>query len=120
MSLPKFAENAGISKGLLHSIETSSDNPNPNLSTLAKIAGALDITVAELIGMEGIRATRQVPEKIDSHLKKFIDGLRKEGTEVNQAALDALYVLQEREGAPKTEKRWMILYEGIVANLGRD
>lgn len=120
MSLPKLADKAGISKGLLHSIETANDEPNPNLATLRKISSALGLTIADLLGMEVLKATREIPDKLDPELKKFINGLRQNGGDYDQAAIDALYMLQEREGAPKTEKRWMILYEGIVANLHRD
>ena len=117
ISLPLLAEKAGISKGLLYSIETSEKPPNPSLDTLSKISKALAITVAELLGRGTVQSKRHVPERIVPELKKMIEAMGKEREPVNEAALDALYVLQEREGAPKTAEDWRWLYRSICLSL---
>lgn len=118
LSLPALAENAKISKSVLFQIENS-ESPNPSLETLQKIAKALGTTLAELLSTQGVRTKRALPERVDPELEEMISGLRKEKGPVNQAALDALYVLQERTGSPKSAADWRWLYDSIVLKLGQ-
>jgi len=118
-SLPDLAEKAAISKSVLFQLETS-DTPNPSLETLQKIAKALGVTLAALLDKGGVRAKRRtLPDHIDDALKEMIASLPKENVSVNEAALDALYVLQERDGAPKTAEDWRWLYDTIVLKLNQ-
>lgn len=119
LSLPDLADKAGISKSVLFQLETS-DSPNPSLETLQKIAKALGVTLAALLDKGGVRAKRgTLPDRIDDALKEMIASLSKENVAVNEAALDALYVLQERDGAPKTAEDWRWLYDTIVLKLNQ-
>src|SRR5712692_655858 len=54
LSLPALAEKAKVSKGYLWRLENGED-PNPSLAVLARIAEALDTTVAELLGQEIVK-----------------------------------------------------------------
>jgi transcriptional regulator with XRE-family HTH domain len=117
LSLPALAEAANISKSVLFQLETS-EAPNPSLETLQKVAKALGVTLANLLDRGGIRAKRGVlPDRIDDALKEMIASLNKENVVVNEAALDALYVLQERKGAPKIAADWRWLYDTIALKL---
>lgn len=117
LSLPDLAAEARISKSVLFQVETS-EAPNPSLETLQKIAKALGVTLAALLEKGGVKAKRGVlPDRIDDALKEMIASLAKQNIEANEAALDALYVLQEREGAPKTAADWRWLYDTIVLKL---
>jgi len=117
LSLPDLADKAGISKSVLFQLETS-EAPNPSLETLQKIAKALGVTLAVLLEKGGVKAKRGVlPDRIDDALKEMIASLAKQDIATNEAALDALYVLQEREGAPKTAADWRWLYDTIVLKL---
>ena len=117
LSLPDLADKAGISKSVLFQLETS-EAPNPSLETLQKIAKALGVTLAVLLEKGGVKAKRGVlPDRIDDALKEMIASLAKQNIATNEAALDALYVLQEREGAPKTAADWRWLYDTIVLKL---
>lgn len=119
LSLPALAEKAGISKSVLFQIENA-DEPNPSLETLQKIAKALDVTLAGLLEKGGVKVKRgALPERLDPVLKEMIASLGKENVPINKAALDALYVLQEREGAPKTAEDWRWLYDTIVLKLNQ-
>lgn len=118
LSLPALAEKAKISKSVLFQIENS-ESPNPSLDTLQKIAKALGTTLAELLSTQGVRAKRSLPHRLDPALEEMMSGLRQENTPVNEAALDALYVLQERAGAPKAAADWRWLYDSIVLKLGQ-
>jgi transcriptional regulator with XRE-family HTH domain len=116
LSLPALAEKADISKSVLFQLETS-EAPNPSLDTLQKIAKALGVTLAALLEKGGVRAKRVLPDRIDEALREMIADLPKQKIAVNEAALDALYVLQEREGAPKSAEDWRWLYDTIVLKL---
>jgi transcriptional regulator with XRE-family HTH domain len=119
LSLPDLADKAGISKSVLFQLETS-DAPNPSLETLQKVAKALGVTLAALLDKGGVRAKRGIlPDRIDDALKEMIASLSKENIAVNEAALDALYVLQERDGAPKAAEDWRWLYDTIVLKLNQ-
>jgi transcriptional regulator with XRE-family HTH domain len=119
LSLPALAEKADISKSVLFQIENS-EAPNPSLETLQKIAKALGTTLADLLVVKGtVRAKRDMPDRIDPALKEMIESLKKQKVAVNEAALDALYVLQERKGAPKTAVDWRWLYDTIVLKLNQ-
>jgi len=87
------------------------------LETLQKIAKALDVTLAVLLEQGGVKVKRgALPDRLDPALKEMITSFGKENVPINKAALDALYVLQEREGAPKTAEDWRWLYDTIVLN----
>lgn len=118
LSLPALADKAKISKSVLFEIENS-DQPNPSLDTLQKIAKALDVTLATLLDKGGVKARSPLPERVEDALKEMIASLGKENVPVNKAALDALYVLQERQGAPKTADDWRWLYDTIVLKLNQ-
>lgn len=118
LSLPVLAQKADISKSVLFQIETS-ESANPSLDTLQKIAKALGTTLAELLSTQGVRAKRQLPARLDPELEKMIAGLREDKSPINEAALDALYVLQERSGGSKTAADWRWLYDSIVLRLGK-
>ena len=111
LTLPDLADKAKISKSVLFQLENS--------ETLNKVAKALGVTIAMLLDKPGIKAKRVIPDHVDQCLKQMIASLKKERTAVNQAAIDALYVLQEREGAPKTEDDWRWLYDTISLKLNQ-
>jgi transcriptional regulator with XRE-family HTH domain len=113
-----LADKAKISKSVLFQLENS-ETPNPSLETLNKVAKALGVTIAMLLDKPGVKAKRVIPDHVDQCLKQMIASLKKERTTVNQAAIDALYVLQEREGAPKTEDDWRWLYDTISLKLNQ-
>src|SRR6266853_2757872 len=63
LTLPELAEKAGVSKGFVFQIEDDGKT-NPSLETLNKLAKALDVTIAELLERESVRAKRTVPEDV--------------------------------------------------------
>jgi transcriptional regulator with XRE-family HTH domain len=113
LTLPELADKAKVSKGFLFQIETDEET-NPSLDTLHKVASALDVTLAELLEKESVKARRLVPAEIDETLKEFLSDARKAGQIIPEETLQALYVLQHRKGrAPKTKEDWRYLYETI-------
>jgi transcriptional regulator with XRE-family HTH domain len=115
-TLPDLAKKADISKGLLFTIETDKSS-NPSLSTLLKIAEALDTTVAELTG--GTRAVMHPPPaaKPEWH-KKLVSFLRSKGTEPDAVILDAMLGLQHRKGIRNDDlEYWKFVYQSIQTSI---
>jgi transcriptional regulator with XRE-family HTH domain len=113
ISLPKLAELAGLSKGLLYSIENSETLPNPSLDTLNRICKALKVTLAVLLEKGGVKAKRVIPDRLAPELEEMIKLLKKQNEVVNESALEALYVLQERSDTLKTVQQWRFVYDSI-------
>jgi transcriptional regulator with XRE-family HTH domain len=118
-SLPDLAEDAKLSKGLLYQIENSETPPNPSLDTLSKISKALGVTLAVLLDKDSVKAKRLVPERLAPELEEMIKSLQKQKEPLNESALEALYLLQERSGATKTQQQWRFLYDSICLTLNQ-
>jgi XRE family transcriptional regulator of biofilm formation len=113
LTLPQLAERAGVSKGFLFQIEDDGKT-NPSLETLNKLAKALDVTIAELLEKESVRAKRAVPEEVNPALQEFIKEQNAQGRPVEPSAIQALYALQHRKGkSPRSKEDWRYLYETI-------
>jgi transcriptional regulator with XRE-family HTH domain len=113
LTLPALAERAGLSKGLISKLENNEDS-NPSLSTLYKIAEALEITVADILETEQAQLTRIIPEEQPFWQKSLIEYLFSQGKQPDPDILNALYVLRNRK-AEETEdlERWKFLYRSI-------
>lgn len=119
LTLPALADKATLSKGLLYQIETS-DDANPSLDTLNKIARALGVTIALLLDKQPVKARRIVPESLEPGLEEYIREARERGEPLNEETLQALYVLQHRAGAgAKTKEDWAWLYRSIEFSFGQ-
>ena len=117
-TLPQLAQKAEVSIGLLSQLEnTDAGTANPNLQTLRKIATALGVTIADLVGKSVAKSRAIVPEKLDAGLQKFLEKARKQGMAVDKAVLQGCYAMQERDGAPKTAEDWEFLYKTIKMNF---
>ena len=118
LTLPQLAEKAEVSIGLLSQLENADEGTaNPNLQTLRKIATALRVTIADLLGKSVAKSRAIVPEKLDAGLQKFLEKARKQGMAVDEAVLQGCYAMQERDGAPKTAEDWEFLYKTIKMNF---
>lgn len=113
ITLPALAETAGLSKGLLSTIENSPD-ANPSLSTLFKIAEALDEPLSAILETEQVQLKRVIPNEPPVWQKGLISRLAEKGKSPDQNILDALYLLRNRKGAKKNDvDDWMFLYSSI-------
>jgi len=117
MTLPALADVSGLSKGLLSKLENS-ETPNPSLETLHKIAKALTITLSDLLESGRIQARRIIPDSPPEWLDELQSLLRRDGREVDEDILQALYVLQARKGSVATESsNWYVMYKNLEANF---
>jgi transcriptional regulator with XRE-family HTH domain len=113
VTLPALAEMAGLSKGLLSKMENSSD-ANPSLSTLYKIAEALDEPLSTILETEQVQLKRVIPSEPPVWQKGLISHLNVKGKSPDQNILDALYLLRNRKGAKKNDlDDWIFLYSSI-------
>jgi transcriptional regulator with XRE-family HTH domain len=118
ITLPDLADLAGVSKGLISQLENA-EAPNPSLDTLHKIAKALKVSLAVLLERDSVVSRQAIPDQMDEGLRAFFEGRKKRKQPVDPHVAQALYVLQEREGKPKTAEDWEWLYRSIEMSLNQ-
>lgn len=117
LTLPQLADKAGVSKSYLWAIEKNREK-NPSIEFLYKIAEALDTTIAELIGQEGVKVKAVIP-KLDSELERFIDERRKNRKPISEEHIRAMNMLRFRRRKKKvTKDDWAVIYSIIEKLLG--
>lgn len=113
ITLPDLADKAKLSKGLLSKIENSEDS-NPSLDTLFKLAEALDVTLSELLETEKVQLKRIVPSEPPAWQKGLISYLKGIGRTPDPNILHAMYVLRHRKAAKGADlESWKLLYLNI-------
>jgi transcriptional regulator with XRE-family HTH domain len=111
MSLATLAQMTGLSKTYLVRLETD-ETSNPSLDVLHRIAEALDITVADLLGRSRLVYDADSDEGIPPSLRAFAD---EEG--LSEAETRTLQSIRWRHGdEPKTPERWRFVYESLNAS----
>ncbi|MFH1498231.1 MAG: helix-turn-helix transcriptional regulator, partial [Verrucomicrobiota bacterium] len=99
ITLPRLAERAGISKGLLSKIETD-ETSNPSVSTLYKIAEGLELTIADILETEQVTVKRVALDEHADWRKKLATAFK--GKELDPDILSAMQLLRNRK-ATKTD-----------------
>ena len=113
ITLPALADAAGLSKGSLSKIENSPD-ANPSISTLYKIAEALDEPLSTILETEKVQLKRVIPSEPPAWQKGLISRLAEKGRAPDPHILDALYLLRNRKGAKANDvDDWIFLYSSI-------
>ncbi|GAB3769482.1 transcriptional regulator with XRE-family HTH domain [Nocardioides ginsengisegetis] len=110
LSLGELASQAGVSKSYLSTVEKGSGS-RPGAAVLHKIADALGITLADLVGRE-INAE---PHTIPDELREF--AIEKK---LHQRDIDMLAGIAFRGQAPKTKERWAYIYNAISMSAALD
>jgi transcriptional regulator with XRE-family HTH domain len=113
ITLPELASRAELSKGLLSKLENSDDS-NPSMTTLFKIAEALDVTIADLTETEQAQIKRNIPSEQPEWQKGLMGYLRSLNKEPDPDILDAMYLLRNRKAdKPGDLEHWKFLYLSI-------
>lgn len=113
MSLSNLAEASGLSKAYLVRLETDPDS-NPSLQVLVRIAEALDLTAADLVGRP--RVTLAEEPEIPTPLRVFADEAG-----LSQSEVRTLASIRWRRGeAPQTPQRWRYIYDSLRASQHLD
>lgn len=110
LSLSRLAEETGMSKTYLLRLETDED-ANPSLDVLRRVTEALDMTIADLIG---VPPTRGVSEELTypSSLLAFADEEKLTGSELEQLAS----IRWRRGDAPESGERWRFILQSLRAS----
>jgi transcriptional regulator with XRE-family HTH domain len=114
LSLARLAEETGMSKTYLLRLETDPET-NPSLDVLRRIADALDVTVADLIGAP---ATQFVSDDADvpPSLRVFADQAK-----LSRSEFDLLASIRWRRGeTPETPERWQYILTSLRASRQLD
>lgn len=113
LSLAQLADLTGISKPYLVKLEN--EPSNPSLQLLGRLADALDVTVADLLGGPRYRvdeSTIVVPPQ----LRAFADEVGLSSAEVRTLAS-----IKFRKGdEPRSTERWAYIYNSLRLSRGLD
>lgn len=90
LTIEALADTAGISTGFLAYLETN--KKKPSLSTIAKLAGALGISVSELFNEK----IHNIASEKQKALNKLLKLLRNQSPEDTEIILDTVTVLAKR------------------------
>lgn len=114
LSLGQLSQATGISKAHLVRLETKP--ANPSLELLRRIAEALDVTIADLVGGPKLVYRSATDEEVPASLKAFADSAHLKDDEVRTLAS-----IKFRSGErPRTIKRWQYIYESLNLSQGLD
>ena len=113
LSLAQLADLTGLSKTYLVRLETHPSNPS--LQVLARIAEALDVTVADLLGGPRVRLDPdELP--VPPSLRAFAD---EEG--LSSAEVRTLASIRFRKGEqPRTAERWRYIWNSLRLSRSLD
>jgi transcriptional regulator with XRE-family HTH domain len=110
LSLARLAEETGMSKTYLLRLETD-DDANPSLDILTRVASALDVTVADLLGAPATRFVADDAE-VPSSLRVFADQESLSPSEFEQLAS-----IRWRKGeTPANPERWQFILNSLRAS----
>lgn len=130
LSLGGLAERAGgMAKSYLAKLERG-EVDNPGLRTLAAIAHALGVTVADLLNAVGPARSpggaalldeegelRHVMENLPEGLAEFLQECQREGQPVPLTTARALALVEFRGQRPRTVDDWRFLYNALRRSI---
>jgi transcriptional regulator with XRE-family HTH domain len=105
LSLSQLAEQAGVSKGYLSTLENDPHARRPSAETLYAIAKALGVTMSDLLGRKLLPAAAT---EVSTSLREFAED---EG--LPEADVRMLSAIQFRGDPPRTKERWRYIYTAI-------
>ncbi len=105
LSLSQLAEAAGVSKSYLSSLESREVDKRPSANVLFRLAKALGVTMAELLGQE-VNFTEELV--VDRELERF-------AADENLTAGDVrmLASIKFRGDPPRSVERWRYIYQAL-------
>ncbi len=110
LSLPDLAERAGVSKAFLWEIE-SGNSKRPGAEVLFKVAEALEVTIAHLMGKEpGGDSGELIEPEINEGLRAFINERRRLGQPLETEEIKSLSYVQLKGGRPTSKEQWALVY----------
>jgi len=111
LSLSALAAQAGVSKSYLSTVESGTGS-RPGAAVLHKLAVAMGVTLADLLGRE---VRPQGDLGVPGSLAEFA-----EERGLPQADVEMLAAIAFRGEQPKSRQRWEFIYNAITASTGMD
>lgn len=109
-TLPDLATRAGVSKAFLWEIETG-NSKRPGAELLYKIAEALGVTIAHLMGKGSRAEARELIEpEINEGLRAFINERKRLGQPLEPEEIQSLSFVQLKGGRPQSKEQWALVY----------
>jgi transcriptional regulator with XRE-family HTH domain len=106
LSIQQLADLAGLTKAYLVRVET--ETANPSMDVVARIAEALDLTIADLVGGPVIRYVGDESE-VPPSLRAFAEQAR-----LSSSGVKMLASIRWRDGEqPRTIERWQYVYQSL-------
>jgi transcriptional regulator with XRE-family HTH domain len=114
LSLAQLSALSGISKA--HLVRLEKGVGNPSLEILGRIAEALEVTVADLLGSPKLAFTPMEAAEVPASLRAFADEAGLSKTEVQTLAS----IRFRGEEAPRSAARWRFIYDSLKLSRGLD
>lgn len=105
LTLSQLAETAGVSKSYLSNLENRTEDKRPSANVLFKVAKALGVTMADLLGQE-VNIADAVT--IDPSLEDFATVAH-----LSKADVRMLASIKFRGDPPKSVDRWRYIYQAL-------
>ena len=109
LTQPELAQRARVSKAFLWEIENG-NSKRPGAEVLFRIAEALGMTIAHLMGKQLADVQDAVEPEINEGLRAFIEERKRQGQPLDAEEIQSLAYVQLRGGRPQTKAQWALIY----------
>jgi transcriptional regulator with XRE-family HTH domain len=110
LTLDELAEKAGLSKTYLWELEQDEDGvKRPSADVVLKIANALSLTIADLMGLPTVKVQKETVS-LPKSLIEFRDQQQFMGNKLSDKDLRELAGMSFRGGQPRTAEDWFAVY----------
>jgi len=120
LTLSELAAKADVSKAFIWEIEQG-NSKRPGAEVLYKIASALNVTIAELMGKPSPKTQDEgIESEINDGLRAFLDEKKRQGSPLEPDEIKSLSYVQFRGGRPQTKDQWALVYLTLKSNTSDD
>lgn len=110
LTLDQLADKAGLSKTYLWELEQDQEGvKRPSADVVLKIADALSLTIADLMGLPTVKLQRETVS-LPKSLIEFRDQQLTMGNKLSDKDLRELAGMSFRGGQPRTAEDWFAVY----------
>jgi transcriptional regulator with XRE-family HTH domain len=110
LTLDELADKAGLSKTYLWELEQDEDGvKRPSAEVVLKIADALSLTIADLMGLPTVKVQKETVN-LPKSLIEFRDQQLTMGNKLSDKDLRELAGMSFRGGQPRTAEDWFAVY----------
>ncbi len=114
LSLTDLAEKSKISKGYLSLLENGGD-VNPTFDVFLKIAKALDVTLADLLGAPKVQSRPAIIAELPAGLRELLEERRRAGRPLDEETIYGLAHANYRGRKPQSKSD----FEFVLQTLAR-